>query len=574
MTGVIEKGQRVAVLGAGPMGLAIAHQLVKDGHHPVVFEADDRVGGQTASFDFNGLTIERYYHFHCTSDDALLELLEELGLSTKMNWVETRMGYWFQNRVQEWGNPIALLKFRGLSLVAKIRYGLHVFISTQRSEWRPLDHVEASGWIKQWVGAEAWEVLWRRLFDYKFYNFAEGLSAAWIWSRIRRVGRSRYSMFREKLGYLEGGTATLLNALKASIENGGGVIRLKSRVSKVVMPNQQVTGIEVDGQFEPFDRVFSTVPLPYVSKMMPDLPPELLNTFSSMKNIAVVCVIAKLKQKLTDNFWLNTNDPEMDIPGLVEYSNLRPLEHHLVYVPFYMPGEHEKFQEPDSAFTDKVRRYLKKINPQLTDDDFIDLRASRYRHAQPICGPGYLDTLPPAALPVKGLWVADTSYYYPEDRGISESVKFGRALARTGLKIGSETPVVPETVVVPQFIRFLFAGGVAAAANFCSRFVFSQWLPYEAAIVCAYLVGMAVAFALMRKTVFPTSTKPLWQQVAKFSAVNLLSVAQTLLVSVAMARWGLPALGVTSHVEAIAHASGVAVPAVSSYFGHKFLTFR
>ena len=43
-----------------------------------------------------------------------------------------------------------------------------------------------------------------------------GLSAAWIWSRIRRIGRSRYSLFREKLGYLEGGSSILLNALKAS----------------------------------------------------------------------------------------------------------------------------------------------------------------------------------------------------------------------------------------------------------------------------------------------------------------------------------------------------------------------
>lgn len=556
------------------MGLAIAYQLVKDGHHPVLFEADDRIGGQTASFDFNGLTIERYYHFHCTSDDALLELLADLGISDKLKWVETRMGYWFQDRVQDWGNPIALLKFRGMSWVAKFRYGLHAFVSTQRNEWRPLDKVEATGWVKQWVGAEAWEVMWRRLFEHKFYNFAEQLSAAWIWTRVRRVGRSRYNLFREKLGYLEGGTSTLLDSLRSEIEANGGTLRLKARVSKVVIQDDEVKGVEVDGHTEPFDRVFCTVPLPYVPKMIPDLPPAISAMFQATKNIAVVCVIAKLSKSVTDKFWLNTNDPEMDIPGLVEYTNLRPLAQHLVYVPFYMPGEHAKFQEPDSAFLDKVRRYLKKINPRLTDDDFLDMRASRYRYAQPICGPGYLETIPPAALPVKGLWVADTSYYYPEDRGISESVKFGRALAKTGLKVGSETPQVKETVVIPQFVRFLFAGGVAAAANFGSRFAFSRWLPYEPAIVCAYLVGMVVAFALMRKTVFPTSNKPLWQQLAKFGAVNLLSVLQTLAVSVGLVRWVLPAVGITSQAEAIAHACGVAVPAVTSYFGHKFLTFR
>lgn len=421
--------QRIAVLGAGPMGLAVAYQLACDGHQPVLFEADDRVGGMTACFDFSGLQIERYYHFHCTSDSAFLQMLNELGIAEKMHWVETKMGYWYQGQLQAWGNPIALLRFRGLGWIAKFRYGLHAFLCTRRTDWQPLDHVEAIGWIKRWVGAEAWEVLWRRLFDYKFYEYSSNLSAAWIWSRIRRIGRSRSSLMREKLGYLEGGSATLLHALQAAIQNRGGELRLNSPVQRVLMEAGKVVGVQTAAGIEAFDKVISTVPLPYVPRLMPDLPTYLLEQFRALNNIAVVCVIAKLRKPVSGNFWLNVNDPEMDIPGLVEYSNLRPLPESVVYVPFYMPGEHPKFAEPDQVFLDKVKRYLKTINPSLEDADFIELRASRYRHAQPICEPGYLDRLPPAALPVQGLWVADTSYYYPEDRGISESLGYGRALA-------------------------------------------------------------------------------------------------------------------------------------------------
>lgn len=421
--------QRIAVLGAGPMGLAVAYQLARDGHQPVVFEADDRVGGMTATFDFSGLEIERYYHFHCTSDTAFFQVLDELKLADKVRWVETKMGYWYQNRLQRWGHPWALLRFKGLGMVPKLRYALHAFLCVKRDNWRPLDHLEASGWIRRWVGEAAYEVLWRRLFDYKFYDQKDQLSAAWIWSRIRRIGRSRYNLFREKLGYLEGGSHTLLQALKADIERHGGQIHLRHSVNQVVIENGRACGVEVAGAVQRFDQVISTVPLPYVPRLMPELPAEVLARFRSVKNIAVVCVIAKLRKSLTDNFWLNTNDPDMDIPGIVEYTNLRPLDVHVVYVPFYMPGEHPKFAEPDEAFLDKVRRYFKKINPALGDEDFIELRASRYRHAQPICGPGYLKQLPPVAV-AKGLWVADTSYYYPEDRGISESIGFGRQMAR------------------------------------------------------------------------------------------------------------------------------------------------
>ncbi|SEW16854.1 NAD(P)/FAD-dependent oxidoreductase [Luteibacter sp. 329MFSha] len=422
--------KRIAVLGAGPMGLAVAYQLAKDGHHPVVFEADDRVGGMTASFDFSGLRIERYYHFHCISDSGFLTMLDELGLADRMRWTETKMGYWFGKRLQPWGNPIALLKFKGLSLTAKIRYGLHAFLSTKRKDWRPLDHVEATGWIKRWVGDEAWRSLWQRLFDYKFYDYSDNLSAAWIWSRIRRIGNSRYDLFREKLGYLDGGSDTLLHGMQDWIASHGGEFRLSTPVTRVVIERGAVQGVETAAGFEEFDKVVSTVPLPFVPRIMPELPQEIIAQFSSLKNVAVVCVIAKLRKPVSENFWLNTNDDDMDIPGLVEYTNLRPLDHHVVYVPFYMPGEHPKYGDADEVFTSKVRSYLKTINPALTDHDFIDIRANRYRYAQPICPPGYLETIPPRKLPVTGLWAADTSHYYPEDRGISESIDFGRMLAR------------------------------------------------------------------------------------------------------------------------------------------------
>ncbi|HDR9833711.1 TPA: NAD(P)/FAD-dependent oxidoreductase [Burkholderia multivorans] len=421
---------RIAVLGAGPMGLGVAYQLVKDGRKPVIFEADDRVGGMAACFDFGGLSIERYYHFHAISDHAFLKVLQELGLEDKMHWRETKMGYFYQNRVQPWGNPIALLKFKGLSLTAKIRYGLHAFLCTRRDDWRPLDKLEATGWIRRWVGEEAWEVLWRRLFDYKFYDYARSLSAAWIWSRVRRIGRSRYNLFKEKLGYLDGGSETLLEGMRRYIAENGGEFRLGTPVTKVSINGGKVTGVEAGGQVHAFDKVISTIPLPYVPRVMPDLPEDILAKFASVKNVAVVCVIAKLRKPVTENFWLNTNDPDMDIPGIVEYTNLRPLDAHVVYVPFYVPGEHPVYKQSDSVFIDKVKRYLMKINPAIAPDDFIDIRASRYRFAQPVCEPGFADRLPPIQLPVQGLLVADTSYYYPEDRGISESIGLAREMAR------------------------------------------------------------------------------------------------------------------------------------------------
>ena len=53
----------------------------------------------------------------------------------------------------------------------------------------------------------------------------------------------------------------------------------------------------------------------------------------------------------------------------------------------------------------------------------------RYEFAQPICPPGFQAQLPPMRTPIAGFFMADTAYYYPEDRSISESLRIGQELA-------------------------------------------------------------------------------------------------------------------------------------------------
>jgi len=136
---------------------------------------------------------------------------------------------------------------------------------------------------------------------------------------------------------------------------------------------------------------------------------------------------------VTDNFWLNISDKEIEIPGIIEMSNLRPFDNSIVYVPYYMPQSHPKFSWSDEKIIAEATAYLKRINPILTDADIIDVHASRYAYAQPICQPKFASHLPPMRSSVEGLYIADTSYYYPEDRSISESVALGKQLAEMAL---------------------------------------------------------------------------------------------------------------------------------------------
>ena len=68
-----------------------------------------------------------------------------------------------------------------------------------------LDKIKATSWIKKWLGRKNYKILWEALFQYKFYNYKDDISAAWIWSRINRLARSRKNL-KENIGFLKGGS--------------------------------------------------------------------------------------------------------------------------------------------------------------------------------------------------------------------------------------------------------------------------------------------------------------------------------------------------------------------------------
>ncbi|MGD9545898.1 MAG: NAD(P)/FAD-dependent oxidoreductase [Amphiplicatus sp.] len=421
---------RVIVIGAGPMGLAAAYYAAKAGRAVTVFEADDRVGGMAAHFDFDGLSIERFYHFCCLSDVDTLALMDELGMNGAMKWVRTTMGFYAGGALYDWGDPIALLKFPGLNFIEKLRYGMQAFTSTKRSDWRNLDRISAEDWFIAWCGRSVYERLWKPLLALKFYDHAGEISAAWMWQRIKRLGNSRKSLFEERLGYIEGGSERLMIALADAIRKTGGEIRLKTPVRRILFRDGAALGVELaSGERALGPHVVSTAPIPHVVDMLAEAPADFTAPYARIKNIGVVCVMAKLKKSVSPHFWVNISDARVEIPGLVEFSNLRPLPNTIVYVPFYMPQGNPKFSRPDADFVSDALAAIRLVNPGIGEKDVIATHVGRLRYAQPVCEVGFSAMIPKAQTAIRGLQIADTCFYYPEDRGVSESVKFARGLA-------------------------------------------------------------------------------------------------------------------------------------------------
>ncbi len=419
------------VIGAGVMGLAAAYQALLDGCDVDILEASAEPGGMAAHFDFGGISIERFYHFVCKTDYPTFELLADLGIADKMRWVPTTMGFYNQGKLHPWGDPISLLKLPGVSLISKLRYGLFAFACVHRDRWPELEHKSAKEWITRSCGQEIYDRFWHPLLHFKYYEYADNISAAWIWTRIRRIGKSRKNIMQEQLGYIDGGSKTLVDALLKAIEQRGGRLHLKAPVRHVATENGRVTGVDAFSEHVPADAVISTVPTPLISRMIPDLPPEWRARYEAIHNIGVICVILKLRRSVSPHFWVNISENGVEIPGIIEFSNLRSIgDDAIVYVPYYMPITNPKFSWPDDRLREEAFFCLQRINPALTPEDIVDVKIARLKHGQPVCEPGFAAKIPPVQTPIHGLQIADTCFYYPEDRGIAESVRLGRAMAR------------------------------------------------------------------------------------------------------------------------------------------------
>ncbi len=124
-----------------------------------------------------------------------------------------------------------------------------------------------------------------------------------------------------------------------------------------------------------------------------------------------------------------------------------------------------------------------------------------------------------------------------------------------------------------DFYKFILTGGFAAIVNFIARILLNHIMSFVWAVFSAYIIGMVVAFVLSRMIVFQQSIGKASKQFIYFTIVNIIAVMQTVVVSVLLADYVFPYIGLWNHREAIAHAVGMGIPILSSFLGHKYITF-
>ena len=431
---------RVGIIGGGVAGLAAAYHLTKEGHFAEVFEVAPFLGGQASTFDVFGGRLERGYHHLFVSDTEIADLIQELGLGGKLAWLESTVGFYHGGKIWDFASPMDLLRFKPLPFLDRIRVGFWTFILQKTKSYSKFEGVTARDWLSKRMGRRGYEVIWEPLLRGKFGEFYDKIGMTWIWNKVTlRVASRKGAGQVEHLGYPMGSFGEVIEVLADRIAQQGGVIHTSASVTQIVEADGSATAMEVQlegGETErrEYDAIIATTPSYVFTRLAPAMPPEYQSKLENVDYLSAVLMVMVMDRPFTNKYWMNIADPNMPFVALIEHTNLIDKElyggKHILYISNYPSRDNELYQMSGDELMDLFVPHLQKINPDFERSWVIEYHHHRVDGAQPIVGVNYGAGIPDHRTPVQGLYLANTTQIYPEDRGTNYSVRMGRHVAR------------------------------------------------------------------------------------------------------------------------------------------------
>lgn len=401
---------KLCIIGSGLTGLAAAYHL-SDTADVEILERSPELGGCLSSYALGQkTTIEKFYHHCFSSDKYLFQLLEELGINDRLEWLKGSTGYYVDGTIHPLTTPVEILRYPHLTLIDKIRLGLLV-VGSRNVDAETLDDIPARDFVIRRCGEHAYASFFEPLLRSKFGDMHDQVSAAWLMSRVSI--RSNRGVEGERLGYLNGGFQLLIDRLEAHLQARGCTIRRETEATSLERTDR---GWQVNGT--PYDAVISTVsPATLQAMGGPELPP--------VPYQGAACMTLGLVREVTDGiYWVNMKGdaPYGAVIGHTNFVTDGRYGEHIVYLASYYRGS-----VPENLEARMLADFRTRFGVANTDIHWHRLAIEDA--AGPVYTTGYRHLIQPyvkGGLYLAGMFSAPN---YPE-RSMEGSIIAGRAVAQ------------------------------------------------------------------------------------------------------------------------------------------------
>lgn len=435
--------KKILIVGGGYTGLTAALRLAQTRKYSVTLtEISSQLGGLAAGFPLAGTWLEKTYHHIFLTDTTILRLIKELGVEHQLLWCNSSIGIFREGKVYLFKTPRDLLQFSPCSFSGRLRTGLTAFYLKHRKNWRELLQHRAHDWMARACGPSAMETIWTPLLKGKFGEKYNDVSMAWLWARIHTRANSR-SPGGEKLGYFRGGFNVITAALEKELRRLGVNIQTGAAVDRFVAERRVAV---IQGQEVPFDSCVFTGSSGALAGLLPKdgAYDDYRQKLRSIGYLGAVCLVFTSDQDLGDIYWINVNETGAPFLVFIQQTNLVNKDFyggkHVYYIGAYLPVDGKMFGLPDEELTALWFGYLPKMFPRFNPASVGEKYIFRFRAAQHIVDTRYDEKIPEYKTPLPGVYLANFSQIFPEDRGTNFAVLEGEkiaALVQRDLESGS-----------------------------------------------------------------------------------------------------------------------------------------
>lgn len=429
--------QRWAIIGGGFLGMTLAHRLAQAGHRVTLFEAAPHLGGLASAWSLGDVVWDRHYHVTLASDHFTRSMIAELGLEKELEWGSPGQGFFTGGKFYSVSNAWEFLRFPALNLWQKFRLGLTFLYALRVKDWKRLEGVLVEDWLRKLSGNRVFERIWRPLLRAKLGENYRQTSATFIWATIQRMySAGGAEMKTASFGYVAGGYARVLERYAEMLRAEGVELRLSHRAQSVEpVAGGGLRASFANGAEETFDQVVVTTAAPVAARLCPSLTAEEKTKLESVRYLGVVCASVLLRKPLRGFYVTNITDEWVPLTGLIEMSALVKPEYlggkTLVYLPKYVSADDaEAFAQSDEDVRRTMFGALRKMCPELSDDDLLAFRVSREKYVMALPTLHYSDRLPPMETSVPGLHIVNSAHIVNGTLNVNETVQLAERAAQ------------------------------------------------------------------------------------------------------------------------------------------------
>ena len=351
----------IAVIGAGPGGMAAAYDLCRAGKKVVIFEKEPTPGGLASGFKEDGWnwSLEKYYHHWFQSDSSMLGLIQELGFKEKLRFYRPKTVVYHEGDFYPLDSPLAALLFPGFSLIDKMRFGFVTIYLRYLASWKPLEKYTAHEWMLQYYGEKVYRTLFEPLLMGKFSSYYRDVNMAWFWARFK--------VRTPRLGTYEGGFQAFLDDFAEKLQQMGVEFRYNAQVERIEPRDGGKLVVTVGGSPMVLDQVLATLPPKVMVRFAPELS-RLSRSTGCPQSLGAVVLIISLKRQLSERYyWFNLPKsagfpfrPWWSIPTSRHLKTVA--NEHLIYCGDYL--------EPPRIFPTPRAAARSAFQPQISESDF------------------------------------------------------------------------------------------------------------------------------------------------------------------------------------------------------------